>query len=249
MIKVVFAFLAVFGSLQASGLKSPKITRKKITSCQHVCCEQIFEEQEKAKGLPEGLLQAISKVESNYSPFAINAKGRAYYFDTKQEAAEFIRSLRSQGIQNINIGYMQLNYASHRGQFSSEEEMLEPESNIAYAAKLLKKLSSRHGVEKAVKLYHSPNENHHNPYKNKVYSHWGQIKRKPSFGKLEDKKVQKVSFKKQVKKQNFGANIPEQNLQFVQERQKYERKPLGGIGWSDRQLTNTLSGYLVTQGE
>ena len=41
------------------------------------------------------------------------------------------------GLINIDVGVMQLNYRWHGGEFDNLGEMLTPESNINYAAKLL----------------------------------------------------------------------------------------------------------------
>jgi hypothetical protein len=94
---------------------------------------------------------------------------------------------------------MQLHYASHRRHFKSVEAMLEPQNNIAHAAKLIKNLERRHGsMERAVKLYHSPSPAHHNSYKNRVYGVWAKIRRpnQPKGDMLKTVALQKDALKR-----------------------------------------------------
>ncbi|MCE3231093.1 MAG: hypothetical protein K0R52_1021 [Alphaproteobacteria bacterium] len=140
-------------------------------------CKDVISKQEAQKGIPQDLLKAIAAVESGISPWAINAKGRAHIFKSKEAAAQYVRELVEEGIGNFSVGCMQLHYASHRRYFKSVEAMLEPENNIAHAATLIKKLERRHGsLERAVKLYHSPSPTHHNPYQKQVYGLWGKFR-------------------------------------------------------------------------
>ena len=142
--------------------------------------KEVISEQEAAKGIPEDLLKAIAKVESGFSPWAVNAKGRSYNFSTKKAAVQFIKEMVRKGFTNFSVGCMQLHYASHRGKFKSVEAMLEPENNVAHAAKLIKYLERRTGsMERAVKLYHSPTPAHHNPYKRRVYGMWAKMRGGP----------------------------------------------------------------------
>ena len=68
---------------------------------------------------------------------------------------------------------MQLNYRWHGGEFDSLVEMLTPESNINYAAKLLGSLYAQHGTwHKAVRYYHSATPEHHRKYSRKVVLCW-----------------------------------------------------------------------------
>lgn len=109
--------------------------------------------------LPRGLLEAISKIESNFNPNAINAGGRGHYFNTAEEAADFVNECIDKGKKNISIGCLQLLYAAHNQAFErSALNMLNPERNARYAAQYLKSLYKRYGTwEMAVKRYHSPN--------------------------------------------------------------------------------------------
>jgi len=139
-------------------------------------CKDVISKQEAQKGIPQGLLKAIATVESGISPWAINANGRAHIFRSKEAAAKYVRELVESGMGNFSVGCMQLHYASHRHHFKSVEAMLEPENNIAHAAKLIKNLERHHGsLDRAVKFYHSSSPTHHNPYKNRVYGMWAKF--------------------------------------------------------------------------
>ena len=135
----------------------------------------IILKQEKEKGIPHGLLLAIASVESKESPYVVNAKGRSYNFKSAGEAANFVRKVQKEGYTNINVGCMQLNVPSHRRNFASIEKMIEPESNIAYAAKLLKRLERDHGsIEHAVRYYNSSCPIANTRYKQKVDNAWSR---------------------------------------------------------------------------
>ena len=193
-------------------------------------CTNVITRQEAQKHIPSGLLKAIAMVESGMSPWAVNARGHAHNFTSKEKAATYIRQLIDEGVGNIGIGCMQLHYASHHRSFRSVEEMLEPEKNIAFAAKLLKNLESRHGsLDTAVKRYHSALPSCNKPYKKRVYGMWAKIRRPERDAKAGKKdalkpvsfsphaaavKIDKKSLKKQLKsgrkiKFGVGASVRE----------------------------------------
>jgi soluble lytic murein transglycosylase-like protein len=167
-------------------------------------CKDVISQQEAAKGIPQDLLKAIAKVESGISPWAINAHGRAHIFTSKVAATKYVKQLVEDGFSDFSVGCMQLHYASHRRNFKSIEAMLEPENNIAHAAKLIKNLERRYGsLERAVKLYHSPSPVHHNRYKNRVYGMWSKIRGPSSKGKM----LKTVALKKEI----FQTPIPKKS--------------------------------------
>ena len=128
-------------------------------------------EAEVKHGIPENLLMAIAHFESNKSAYAVNAKGRGHFFKTKEQAAAFIHNLVKEGYRNINVGCMQLNYAAHRKRFKSLEDMLEPEKNIAYAARLLVSLKRAHGSwERAVEAYKGSFSETSQNYRSRIFS-------------------------------------------------------------------------------
>jgi len=188
--------------------------------------KDVIAEQEIKQGIPQDLLKAIAKIESGISPWAVNAGGRAHMFSSKEEAAKYVRELVGEGTTNFSVGCMQLHYASHRGQFTSDEAMLEPKNNIAHAAKLIKSLANRLGsMERAIKFYHSPTPFHHNRYIHRVYGVWAKIRR-PSQPKhvflktvsLETKEKQKPTIKKTMRSSRikFGLSVPSAKKRKIQ---------------------------------
>ena len=140
-------------------------------------CLNEIRKVEKDKGIEPGLLEAIAHVETKFSPYAVNVGGRGHYFHSAEEAATFVKKKQAEGYRNISVGPMQLHVPSHRHKFKSLEQMCEIEHNVAYSAKLLKRLKGKTGTnEGAVKLYHSPDSYANEPYKTRVFGAWAKIK-------------------------------------------------------------------------
>jgi hypothetical protein len=148
---------------------------------------------EQKHNIPNGLLSAISKVESGRYhqkhrkvipwPWVIHAQGEGRFFSTKQEAINAVHALKAKGIKNIDVGLMQVNLLHHPQAFSSLEEAFNPEKNIEYAAKYLSDLKKEHASwSKAVAHYHSALPEYHVPYRHKVYKMW-QKERKNGFSR------------------------------------------------------------------
>lgn len=165
-------------------------------------CKAAIAKHETQKGIPQGLLRAIAKIESGFSPWVVNSRGRGHVFHSKEAAAQYIKQLVQGGFTNFSVGVMQLHYASHRRNFTSVEEMLEPENNVAHAAKLIKNLEHRTGsMERAVKLYHSPSPAHHNPYQRRVYGVWAKLR---GSLKPEPTMIKTVTFKREIPQAEIG---------------------------------------------
>ena len=106
---------------------------------------------------------------------AINVGGKPLVAASSHEASDLIANARDKGISNIDVGVMQINYRWHGAAFNNTDEMLMPEKNIKYAAKLLKSLKTRHGTwYEAVKYYHSAKPEYHKKYSRKVVMQWGR---------------------------------------------------------------------------
>jgi hypothetical protein len=88
-------------------------------------CTKQLPQYEKQNGIPAHLLSAIAATESGRYhqdlkiripwPWTINAAGRGYYFESKQEAIAAVKKLRKQGVQSIDVGCMQVNLHHHPG--------------------------------------------------------------------------------------------------------------------------------------
>jgi soluble lytic murein transglycosylase-like protein len=128
---------------------------------------------EQRNRIPRGLLSAIVGVESGFNPTAINIEGKTVTINDKSEAIKTIKNALNQGVTNIDVGIAQINYRWHKDNFKNIEEMLNPDTNIEYAAKLLSSLFKQHGTwHKAIRHYHSANPNHHKQYSRKVVIAW-----------------------------------------------------------------------------
>lgn len=112
--------------------------------------------------LPPQLLRGIARVESGRPgvalawPWTVNAEGRGYYLDTKDEAIALVQTLQRQNVRSIDVGCMQVNLMHHPHAFPSLDDAFDPERNIRYAAQFLRWLRAESGDwDGAVARYHS----------------------------------------------------------------------------------------------
>lgn len=153
-----------------------KQIKAKNTYTKNSSISDIIKQTEIKTNLPSGLLRAIGLVESRLQPYAINYRGRGYFFNTKESALQFVNNLIRKGETNFGVGCFQLHYKSHAKKFSSVSVMLDPVKNIEYAAKLLNRLYKEHGYKwaNAVKRYHSSRSDLNSVYYYKVMSKLGR---------------------------------------------------------------------------
>lgn len=167
----------ILGSLftgKGYGIKQP-------TSSLNNCAIHITQ-HEKQRGIPFGLLQAISKVESGRKdatghlvawPWTVNAEGQGYYFPTKEAAINAVRKMQFKGIKSIDVGCMQVNLYHHPQAFKSLSHAFDPAKNVAYAAQFLTGLKNEHATwHRAIAHYHSANPMYHIPYQKNVLGMW-----------------------------------------------------------------------------
>ena len=154
-------------------------------------CEYLAKEAEVRHGLPENILLSISRVETGYQkvdgvrrawPWTLNAGGDSAYFHTKDAALKSLKKRVKQGVTNIDIGCMQLNFRWHKKFFKNLSDMMSPEKNVDYGARFLNRLYKRHGSwEKAVKYYHSSKSKFNVKYYKKVRAVWKKENNEPSL--------------------------------------------------------------------
>ncbi|MCJ7997991.1 transglycosylase SLT domain-containing protein, partial [Rhizobium cremeum] len=123
-------------------------------------CERQIESAAARYDIPEGILYSVGLTETgrkgSLSPYALNIEGKAYFPASLQEAYNMFADARRRGAKLIDIGCMQINYHYHSEEFSSVEEMFDPASNVAYAARFLRNLQDRHETwTMAVARYHA----------------------------------------------------------------------------------------------
>ena len=131
-----------------------------------LCSTAIAAAEARRNTLP-GLLVAIAKAESGRPipplpglqpwPWAVNADGGAYYFDSKDAAVAWVKQAQARGVAQIDVGCMQINLQSHADAFTSIEQAFDPAANADYAARFLTRLHDDAGGNwfDAIGYYHS----------------------------------------------------------------------------------------------
>jgi hypothetical protein len=152
-------------------------------------CAKATNRVEREEGIPRQLLRAISKAESGRFhegkqvvmawPWTVMAEGRGRYLATKEEAVAEVEALRARGVENIDVGCMQVNLQYHPDAFASLDEAFDPLTNVVYAASFLKALAGEHGSwAKAAAYYHSQNPERYLVYRSKIRQIWRQEREK-----------------------------------------------------------------------
>lgn len=128
-------------------------------------CEQQMIPAAQEQGVPLGVLYAVGMTETgkkgSLHPNALNIEGKTIFTNSVGEALAAFVKARKSGAKLIDLGCMQINHHYHGDKFASPEAMLDPRTNVAYAAKFLKHLRAREGSwTMAVARYHAgPNNN------------------------------------------------------------------------------------------
>lgn len=127
-------------------------------------CESHLEKYSIQENVPLGVLYAVGLTETGRKgrlhPYALNIEGTSVVLGSRQEALQAFVAARKQGKKLIDLGCMQVNHYYHRKNFASLEAMLDPETNIQYAARFLRRLKQDHGNwTMAVALYHASPRN------------------------------------------------------------------------------------------
>ena len=145
-------------------------------------CQIVAMEAEEAFNFPTGILSSIAEVESGRKtsngdykpwPWTINDNGKGLFFENRQSAGKYISNQNELNNTQMDIGCMQISVKWHADAFSSTESMLDPHTNIAYAAIFLEELYQTHGNwELAIKYYHSAEKEKNEPYLQKVNAVW-----------------------------------------------------------------------------
>ena len=136
-------------------------------------CESYARSAGARAGLPDGLLAAVARVESGHKgrawPWTLNQGGTGGYFASKTAALQALDEILSQGISNVDLGCMQINWRWHSAKFPDASAMMDPATNTEYAAAYLSALyESRGSWEEAVAFYHSRDPDRGARYARKV---------------------------------------------------------------------------------
>lgn len=139
--------------------------------------------QERLYGIPAALLHSISIVESGrYDsqrkaviawPWTVMAEGQGRYLPSKAEAIAEVKRLKARGVQNIDVGCMQVNLRHHPTAFANLDEAFDPATNVAYAARFLKGLfGATNHWPTAASYYHSQTPHLAAAYRERLMKVW-----------------------------------------------------------------------------
>ena len=127
-------------------------------------CAQAAQHAALRHAVPLDVLQTIALVETGRKtagrmqpwPWAIHADGQGQWFNNRDAALDRARASLNAGRRNVDLGCFQINYHWHGHHFHSLEEMIDPNRNADYAARLLAGHKARLGSwELAAGAYHS----------------------------------------------------------------------------------------------
>jgi tetratricopeptide (TPR) repeat protein len=146
-------------------------------------CLRYLQGAERSMHIPQGLLTAISLVETGRVianstqvtpwPWSININGQGKFFETKEDAVKEVRALLDQGQRSIDVGCMQVNLRYHPEAFRTLEDAFDPATNVAYGAQFLNSLHQLQGSwANAIERYHSSDEGRRDEYRLKVLAFW-----------------------------------------------------------------------------
>jgi len=97
----------------------------------------LFLQAAKAHGVPMDWTQAIARVESGWSPFALNIEGKGYFFASKDEALTKARQAQAEG-RSFDSGLMQINSRWLDRYSIPLEAALDPAANVWLGSWILK---------------------------------------------------------------------------------------------------------------
>jgi hypothetical protein len=119
-----------------------------------------------ATQVPVRLLIAVSRVESNHHPWALNIKGKVMYPKSREEAEKILR----QSPDTVDIGHMQVNYQIWGKRLGlTKNQLLDPYFNSWAGAVILRYYLSHYPFWEAIGRYHSPNRDRQLQYTWRIY--------------------------------------------------------------------------------
>ena len=141
---------------------------------------------EKKEKIQPNLLSAIALVESGRYfkqyptgiswPWTVTAEGKGQFYDSKEEALAAVLKLREKGVENIDVGCMQINLKYHPTAFESLTDAFDPAQNVAYAAEFLKRnYRETKSWGEAATRYHSRNVHKAFKYEDKLLDVWNRL--------------------------------------------------------------------------
>jgi hypothetical protein len=132
-----------------------------------VIIEDVLEYVSSQMGISTDLLAAVAWAESKMLPYAINVKGKAYYFTSREQALKALKEFKT---DNVDIGLFQVNYPFWGAPLGLEKEnLLDTRVCAIIAAMILKYNLQRHRDPwVAIGRYHSGDIHRMKAYQTKV---------------------------------------------------------------------------------
>ncbi len=182
MIQLKPAALALMFLLMAACLAGPA----QAGQDSQLCAAEVAR-QERQRGIPDGLLSAISVVESGRWdaerrasfawPWTVMAEGEGRFLPSKEEAVAEVKKLKARGVRNIDVGCMQVNLRAHPDAFDDIESAFDPATNVGYAARFLTGLyEDTKDWRVAGSYYHSQTPHLAAAYRSKLMAAWEKTK-------------------------------------------------------------------------
>ena len=108
-------------------------------------CESAARRAAEVHGVPLAVMRAVLRVETGEGrgaarrgwPWSANADGRSHRFDSLGQALAFASGPAAKAAGNVDLGCFQISERWHGEAFAGPGEMLDPERNARYAARLL----------------------------------------------------------------------------------------------------------------
>jgi soluble lytic murein transglycosylase-like protein len=151
----LLAVAVMAGSTFSSWISTPALAQSPAGQC-----EREMMRASSKYGVPLGMLYSVGLTETgrrgSLQPYAMNVEGKAVFSNSAAEAIQRFEEASRGGARLIDLGCMQINHLYHRENFSSLEGMLNPRTNVEYAARFLRELKARHETwTMAVARYHA----------------------------------------------------------------------------------------------
>lgn len=164
VLPVLFALMTISFVWGVSSSDVQAQAGKSIAGFDNICLTEA-RRAEAQHGIPNGLLQSISRVEAGrktvtgeFMPWAwtLNDQGEGLFFDNREAAMRHLQDAVAAGDHSVDVGCMQVNTKWHMEGFLELSDMLDPVQNADYAAGFLLDLHEAHqSWDDAVKHYHS----------------------------------------------------------------------------------------------
>lgn len=174
-------------------------------------CDRVAHIAANETGVPVNVLLAITRTETGRSrsgklapwPWTVNMEGKGVWFDSYQEALNYVTSHHKAGARSFDVGCFQLNYRWHGQHFTDIEHMFDPTANARYAADFLSRLyAETNNWDEAAAAYHSRTPKYADKYKARF---------KRIMASLPDQAVMPVKAVKKVKPLMRTANVIREN--------------------------------------